>query len=922
MLFTYVSPFVFVLSVTLCKEIYDEYFRYKRDQELNNQQYDSLSSSSKKVKSKDIKVGDILIIHKNQRIPADMILLKSFEQNESCFIKTDQLDGETDWKLRKPSSSTQKIQEAFLTLIDCNIIVDQPKKEIYEFQGLLNLRRDQKLSATSKHNSLMIIQDHHVDIDGYMKDPLGLENTLWANTVLASSRVAGVVIYIGKETRTQMNCTEAQQKVGILDYEINFLSKILFVLMFLSSLLILVLKGFSYNILNNFVTLVRFIVLLSSIIPISLKVNLDIAKAINSMFISRDKKIPDTICRNSTLPEELGRIDFIFTDKTGTLTKNEMVFKKLFLDGELFENEKLNDVSLIVENECKVSSAPMLDVIEYINKPSATSNNTNVNQIRNKRKLLRNRNQNKILRDTITAMALCNCVTPVVEVDDENTNVNISNLSNTKTTFQASSPDEIALVEFAMTMNMRLIRRDDREIVILNANNVEEKYEILAEFPFTSESKRMGILVKNKEHGHIIFYLKGAENVIENFVKEDKKDRVKENAEQLATNGLRTLVLTQKLISEASYLDWNDRYQDAKRSMVNRKEKINEVVKLLERDMEFLAVTGVEDMLQDDVYDTIESLRKANIRIWMLTGDKVETAKCIAISTGLKSKEQREFVISNDKNEESISEKLLTFKVKASKEWVFIIDGDSLDNALTHCEKIFFESVINASTVVCCRCSPTQKAQIVKTIRKYTTKRTLAIGDGGNDVPMILEANLGIGVVGKEGMQASLAADYSITKFCHLKRLLLWFGRISYKNTSNITIFVIHRGLIISLLQLIFSIIFYYSPIPLYNGYLMLGYSTLYTNIPVLTLLLDREINNENAMKFPDLYKELQKGRALNIKAFVYLTFQSLFQASIIMCGSIYYFKSSLFINIVTITFSSLIIAELLNVYTEVSFII
>jgi phospholipid-translocating ATPase len=321
-------------------------------------------------------------------------------------------------------------------------------------------------------------------------------------------------------------------------------------------------------------------------------------------------------------------------------------------------------------------------------------------------------------------------------------------------------------------------------------------------------------------------------------------------------------------------------------------------------------VTGVEDLLQDDVYDTIESLKKANIKIWMLTGDKVETAKCISISTGLKSKEQREYVISNDKNINSIGEKINDFKLKGNKDWIFIIDGDALGISLEHFEKLFFETVMCASSVVCCRCSPTQKAQIVKNIRKYSTKRTLSIGDGGNDVPMIQEANLGVGIVGKEGMQASLAADYSITKFCHLKRLLLWYGRISYKNTSNIVIFVIHRGLIISLLQLLFSIIYYFSPIPLYNGFLMLGYSTLYTNIPVLTLLLDTEISNKDVMKFPDLYRELQKGRSLNIKAFLVLFFQSLFQASVIMIGSIYLFNSNLFLNIVTITFSALIILD------------
>lgn len=925
LLFTYVSPLAFVLAVTLIKEFIDDYYRYKRDQELNSQLYETLFG--KKIQSKEIRVGDTIIILKGQRIPADMILLKSFEQNESCFIKTDQLDGETDWKLRKPCPSTQKIKENLLLSFNCEFEVNPPTKEIYEFSGIL------------KYNSPSSIDNCNTKNEKLLTDSLGLDNTLWANTVLASSRVVGLVIYTGKETRTQMNCTESKPKVGILDYEINNYSKILFVLMFLSSLLVVLLKSFSRNILTNLIYLVRFVVLISSIIPISLKVNLDIAKTVNSLFISKDNQIPETICRNSTLPEELGRVEFIFSDKTGTLTKNEMIFKKLYLDGELFENEKLKEIESIIADECQTTNAPMMDIFEHHNKHFTNTFNNNIDQIKGKRKYLRNRNQNKVLRDTITAMCLCNCVTPVIEVientkktdDLESTYKDTMNINTAQSspnsskekifskTFQASSPDEIALVEFATSLNMRLESRDDKKISIVNANNVIEEYEILAEFPFTSESKRMGIIVRNVKYGHIIFYLKGAENVIENFVKEDKKQVVKDNAEQLAMNGLRTLVLTQKLLTESFYLEWNEKYQEAKRVLENRNKRINEVIHLLEKDMEFLCVTGVEDLLQDDVYDTVESLKKANIKIWMLTGDKVETAKCISISTGLKSKEQREYIISNDKNINSIGEKINDFKLKGNKDWIFIIDGDALGICLEHFEKLFFETVMCASSVVCCRCSPTQKAQIVKNIRKYSTKRTLSIGDGGNDVPMIQEANLGVGIVGKEGMQASLAADYSITKFCHLKRLLLWYGRISYKNTSNIVIFVIHRGLIISLLQLLFSIIYYFSPIPLYNGFLMLGYSTLYTNIPVLTLLLDVEISNKDVMKFPDLYRELQKGRSLNIKAFLLLFFQSLFQASVIMIGSIYLFNSNLFLNIVTITFSALIILELLNVYTEIT---
>ncbi len=182
---------------------------------------------------------------------------------------------------------------------------------------------------------------------------------------------------------------------------------------------------------------------------------------------------------------------------------------------------------------------------------------------------------------------------------------------------------------------------------------------------------------------------------------------------------------------------------------------------------------------------------------------------------------------------------------------------------------------------------------------------------------MIIEANVGIGIVGKEGKQASLASDFSINEFKFLRRLLLWHGRLSYKRSAVLSQFIIHRGLIISIIQVIFSIIFYFVAIPIYNGLLMLGYSTIYTNLPVFSLVFDEDVNVSAVMKFPPLYKTLQKGRSLSTKTFLIWLWKSIFQGCVIMLASVIFFQES-FTNIVTITFSALIIIELLNVYSEV----
>ena len=235
-------------------------------------------------------------------------------------------------------------------------------------------------------------------------------------------------------------------------------------------------------------------------------------------------------------------------------------------------------------------------------------------------------------------------------------------------------------------------------------------------------------------------------------------------------------------------------------------------------------------------------------------------------------------------------------------------------------ESEFFRASINSPSVICCRCSPTQKAQIVNRIKRHLprSQRTAAIGDGGNDVSMILKADVGIGVVGKEGLQASLSSDFSITEFSRLNDLLLWHGSNIYKNSAKMSNFIIHRGLIISFIQMFFSCAFYFNSVALYNGFLILGYSTVYTIFPSMSLLMDVDTKYETVKNHPDLYKILLKGRELNIKNFLGWFWRSVFQGSVIIFGSICLFGENIFLKIVTITFTELIFAEILNVYVEI----
>ncbi|GES79650.1 aminophospholipid-transporting P-type ATPase [Rhizophagus clarus] len=839
---TYFGPLCFVIIVTMGKEAYDDWKRYKRDQENNSQKYQIMTRNGiKLVPSSKIRVGDLIIINKDQRIPADLILLRTTETSGACFIRTDQLDGETDWKLRLAVPYCQKLpSDESLLDVDAEIYADSPQKDIHNFVG---------------NFSKVFAEDIVPQVEA-----LNVENTLWMNTVLASGTAIGFVIYTGKDTRAVMNTSHPETKVGLLDQEINRLSKILFLVTLLLSLLLIALNGFRGL---WYIYLFRFLILFSSIIPIGLRVNLDMGKTVYAYQIMNDKEIPDTIVRTSTIPEELGRIDYLLSDKTGTLTKNDMELKKLHMGTMAYNIDTMDEIS----NQLDAAFGKQGKDIH----PQRASRTTSTIMVGKSRRDMSSR-----IKDIVFALALCHNVTPVIDSDSE-------------VTYQASSPDEVAIVKWAENVGLTLVFRD------INEMHLRTKHDKTTE--------------------EIFFYEKGADVVMGRIVQYN--DWLDEECGNMAREGLRTLVVARKKLSEEAYNDFSRRFHEAKVSLSDRKAQEQAVIStILENELELLGVTGVEDKLQDGVKTTLELLRNAGLKIWMLTGDKIETATCIAISSKLISRNQIIHQISKLDSIEAAHEELTSLQTKG--DFCLVIDGESLQIYMDNYQYEFIELAVELPVVVACRCSPTQKADITRLIKKFSKRRVCCIGDGGNDVSMIQAADVGVGIVGKEGKQASLAADFSVTQFSFLTKLLLWHGRNSYKRSSKLAQFVIHRGLIISVIQAVFSAIFYFAPIALYQGILIVGYSTVYTMAPVFSLVLDKDVRDDIALQFPELYKDLTKGRSLSLKTFFQWLMISVYQGGAIMIMSIVLFEDE-FINIVSISFTALILNELLMVALEIN---
>jgi phospholipid-translocating ATPase len=372
-LYTYWIPLCFVLTVTICREAIDDLRRYKRDQEVNNQKCKRLLNDRNKpyeiVAAHKLRVGDLIIVDKDERVPADLVLLRTSESSGSVFVRTDQLDGETDWKLRLAVPTTQKLAtDHQLFEISARIYSEKPQKDIHSFIGTFS-----RLDSLNSDESL------------------DLENTLWTNCVIASGQALGVVIYTGTETRSVMNNSAPRSKVGLLDIEVNTITKLLFVAVIALALIMMALKGFGGPWYRY---LFRFILLFSYIIPISLRVNLELGKSFYSWAIGKDPSMTGTAVRCTTIPEELGRISYLLSDKTGTLTQNSMVLKRLHLGTVSYAADSFEELSATLKST-------------YLGSDTSTSSKTKFR-----------RSENTRIRDAVQALALCHNVTPVYETSE------------------------------------------------------------------------------------------------------------------------------------------------------------------------------------------------------------------------------------------------------------------------------------------------------------------------------------------------------------------------------------------------------------------------------------------------------------------------------------------------------------------------
>uniref|UniRef100_A0A669DV47 Phospholipid-transporting ATPase n=1 Tax=Oreochromis niloticus TaxID=8128 RepID=A0A669DV47_ORENI len=742
-----------------------------------------------------------------------------------CYIETSNLDGETNLKIRQGLPLTAGFQTLEdLMALSGRLECEGPNRHLYDFTGTLRLENQNPV-------------------------PLGPDQVLLRGAQLRNTQwVVGIVVYTGHDSKLMQNSTKAPLKRSNVERVTNMQILVLFGILLVMALVSSVgaaiwnrehtdeacwyLSRAGDISLNFAYNLLTFIILYNNLIPISLLVTLEVVKFTQALFINWDVEMyyaeTDTpaMARTSNLNEELGQVKYLFSDKTGTLTCNIMHFKKCTIAGITYghNSTEFDDPTLIQNIEKDHPTSPQ--ICEFL-----------------------------------TMMAVCHTVVPEREDD--------------QIIYQASSPDEGALVKGAKGLGFVFTARTPHSVII-EAMGEEKSYELLNVLEFSSNRKRMSVVVRTP-NGKLRLYCKGADNVIFERLTEASqyKDLTVAHLEQFATEGLRTLCFAYVDLEEEAYQEWLKEYNRVSTIIKDRAQKLEECYELLEKNLMLLGATAIEDRLQAGVPETIATLMRADIKIWVLTGDKQETAINIGYSCRLVT-HGMSLIIVNEDSLDATRDTLtahcssLGESLKKENELALIIDGQTLKYALSfELRQAFLDLALSCKAVICCRVSPLQKSEIVDMVKKHVKAITLAIGDGANDVGMIQTAHVGVGISGNEGMQATNSSDYSIAQFSYLEKLLLVHGAWSYNRVTKCILYCFYKNVVLYIIELWFAFVNGFSGQILFERWCIGLYNVIFTALPPFTLgIFDRPCSQQNMLRFPQLYRITQNAEGFNTKVF------------------------------------------------------